>query len=337
MASRFVIIGAGMAGAACAYELTRCGHQVIVVEKDKDVGGRMGTCQLPDSSNGEISAFDYGAQYFTARDAGFQQWIRDAGVVAWEPVIIDYPGDVKRSTASDPWFIGSPSMRNTIEPLLARANVMTSTEITRIDATARHTFTLVTDRGERLDDEFDAVVIAAPAAQAAALAAPYAPRLAAYARAATFSPCWAAMIVTRAASGPSMPDVIVPAKNTPLGWLARNSSKPGRAQSETLDAWVAHAGAEWSTQHLEDSADNVSRLLSIAFIDEMRRTADVSVRIERVETHLWRQAKAARAPEGTPSAALENGVALCGDYMIGGRVEAAYLSGIEAARLLLAR
>jgi renalase len=222
--------------------------------------------------------------------------------------------------------------------LLASARTVVSTEIASIRRTPRGTFALATpDANPSLEQhEFDVVVVATAPTDAATLVAPHAERLAAYARAAKVSPCWAASIVTQSSGQSKAPDLIIPSKDTPLGWIARNASKPGRAQSHVADfeGWVAHATAEWSADHLSDTADNASKLLVDAFTSAIRYATGAAPDIVHAEAQLWRQAKAARAPDGTPPAAMESGIVLCGDYLIAGRVEAAYLSGKAAARLV---
>jgi renalase len=72
LGQHFAIIGAGMAGIACARTLVQAGHQVTVFEKSRGYGGRMATRSSP------FGTFDHGAQYFTVRDARFAQAIATA-------------------------------------------------------------------------------------------------------------------------------------------------------------------------------------------------------------------------------------------------------------------
>jgi len=60
------VIGAGMAGIACARTLVQAGHRVTVFEKSRGAGGRMAT------RRSEFGGFDHGAQFFTVRDERFQ-------------------------------------------------------------------------------------------------------------------------------------------------------------------------------------------------------------------------------------------------------------------------
>ncbi|MBT9440813.1 MAG: FAD-dependent oxidoreductase, partial [Acidovorax sp.] len=65
----FAIIGAGMAGIACARTLVQAGHRVTVFEKSSQAGGRTATIDTP------FGNFDAGAQYFTVRDPRFARAI----------------------------------------------------------------------------------------------------------------------------------------------------------------------------------------------------------------------------------------------------------------------
>ena len=44
--ARIGTLGAGLAGLSAAYQLTRCGHQVTVIEKEQHVGGMATSFQV---------------------------------------------------------------------------------------------------------------------------------------------------------------------------------------------------------------------------------------------------------------------------------------------------
>jgi len=54
--SRIAVVGAGIAGLACARKLIDAGHAVRVFEKSRGVGGRMATRRTPQGT------YDHGAQ-----------------------------------------------------------------------------------------------------------------------------------------------------------------------------------------------------------------------------------------------------------------------------------
>lgn len=64
---RLAVIGAGIAGVSCALQLARAGWRVTLIDKSRGWGGRMATRKT------EFGGFDHGAQYFTVRDARFEQ------------------------------------------------------------------------------------------------------------------------------------------------------------------------------------------------------------------------------------------------------------------------
>lgn len=77
MQNDITIIGAGMAGLACARRLARAGHTPLVLDKGRGIGGRMATRRAT-LAEGEVS-FDHGAQYLTARAPDFAADLHNLG------------------------------------------------------------------------------------------------------------------------------------------------------------------------------------------------------------------------------------------------------------------
>lgn len=73
---RVAVVGAGLAGLACAEALQASGATVTVFDKSRGPSGRMST------RRGDTWQCDHGAQYFTARDAAFRaevgRWVGPA-------------------------------------------------------------------------------------------------------------------------------------------------------------------------------------------------------------------------------------------------------------------
>jgi renalase len=305
---RIAVVGAGMAGLAFAEAAIRPDVRVYLFDKGRGAGGRMSTRRTL-TQLGEVT-FDHGAQYFTARDLNFcarvEQW-RAAGLVApWR-------------AACEDAFVGVPTMN---APLKALANELEVRFDTRVDA-------LVQDEagwrliGEGLDDtSFDAVIVALPAEQASDLLRPVAPAFAAYATSNPSQPCWTVMAAFDAPL-PFKPEVLRAAGA--VGWAARNSAKPGRVALGQVgpEAWVIQGSPEWSLTHLEEMADRVAQLLLKAFFT----ASDVTPRDPIILTaHRWRFARSGTAGMGflwNPQA----GLGVCGDWLVGPRVEGAWLSG----------
>ena len=114
----------------------------------------------------------------------------------------------------------------------------------------------------------------------------------------------------------------------PIGWAARNSAKPGRTGPE---AWVVHASPAWSKQHLEDSPAAVVTALQLALAHAV---GGVLPGVISSTAHRWRYA----LPAAASREFLWNGsrqIGICGDWLAGPRVDAAWLSGHRLAGAII--
>ena len=308
---RIAIVGAGMAGLACAEALRAAAHDVVLFDKGARPGGRMSTKIIP-TPLGDAS-FDYGAQYFVARTPALRaivdRWEQDNIVAPWP------------AAGADAW-VGVPGMS---APLIAMASHGDVRWSARVETLARRSDGWHL-RGARVEaDGFDAVVVAAPAEQAAPLVRTFDPRLAAAADSQKSDPCWTVMAAF-SSDLPIAADVIEDAGV--IGWAARNTSKPGRT---AVEAWVIQASPGWSVAHLEDDGDAVTTML----LDAFARTTGVVAQPIATSAHRWRYARSARSDQGC----LWNGelaLGLCGDWLSGPRVEAAWQSGTALAAAMIA-
>ena len=119
---------------------------------------------------------------------------------------------------------------------------------------------------------------------------------------------------------------------SPLSWISRNSSKPGR--SKQPDTWVGHASPEWSQQHLEEPKDQIEESLRHAFFEAIGIAPRQAV---YCAAHRWRYAL---PPEPLSERCLfddQLAVGTCGDWCSGPRVEGASLSGMAIAGRILNR
>ncbi|MNN33769.1 hypothetical protein D3C81_1475390 [compost metagenome] len=171
------------------------------------------------------------------------------------------------------------------------------------------------------------MIIAIPAPQAAALLSA-APKLAATAASVAMDPVWSVALAFDKPLATPVEGCFV--QDSPLDWLARNRSKPGRSASP--DTWVLHASSAWSRQHLDLPREAVIEQLRCAFAELIGCAvpeADFSL------AHRWLYARPAQAHQWGALADADLGLYACGDWCLSGRVEGAWLSGQEAARRLL--
>jgi hypothetical protein len=157
-----------------------------------------------------------------------------------------------------------------------------------------------------------------PAPLAAALAAPHS-TLAARVRSIPMAPCWAVMVAFEEPLA-GVPDASF-VDDPVLPWFARNGSKPGR---DTPQAWVLHAGAEWSRLEFDRPAGQVQKALLKRFSERIGRTLP-QPRLS--DSHRWRHARV-EAPLGEAFLLDRDlGIGFCGDWCLDARVEAAFQSG----------
>lgn len=298
-----------MAGMACAELLVERGHTVQLFDKGRSPGGRMSSRRMETPAG--LAIFDHGAQYFSARHPDFVSQVNK-----WEAagVVVRWPD------ARDDAWVGVPAM-NAIPQHMARALHVTSGAHVRGIARGADGWHLACSEGNA--GPFDALVIALPAEQAAPLLGLYCLDMARIAVGVPSTPCWAAMLTfAEPVAGPP----VIRGQGI-IAWAARNNSKPGRAGPE---AWTIHATPEWTRAHLEETSQFVASELSRAFLEASGSDSQPLT----VIAHRWRFALSGRAGRDALWDSTSR-LGVCGDWLIGPRVEAAWLSGRHLARMIL--
>jgi hypothetical protein len=336
------VVGAGMAGAACAASLARNGMDVTVFDKSRGVGGRMATRRLrwgaaPGAGDvHELQAeVDHGAPYFSARHPRFRaamQRAARAGVLAvWQPRVHG-----TWAPAGPHSFVPVPAMTALARHLLLGVSVELDRAVQRLHRAAEGWHLVLADGGQA--GPFDHVVLAMPPAQAAVLLAGHHDAWADALAEVRMQPCWTLMAVTADVDWPW--DAAEPERG-PLAWVARNDRKPGRKAPLGCATWVAQATAAWSAAHLEEDPQVVASVLGAALQRLLPASSPVVWHTSVV--HRWRYAvPVAPGPDETVSSQAEcrwdaeRGLGVCGDYLAGGGVEAAWRSGDELADAVVA-
>lgn len=308
------VVGAGMTGLSCARRLADAGCRVQVFDKGRGLGGRLATRRID-----EALSFDHGVQFVTARGAGFAALLHELerrGVAArWRP------RQAGPAAGASGWWVGRPGMSRLVRPLAEGLDVHVAARVVALEDTPGG-WRLRAEAGA-LHGPFDRLVLALPPLQAAALLDGRG--LAASLSAVDVAPCWAVLLAFSAPL-PAPFDVWRAAEGR-LAFAARNASKPGRLALP--EAWVLHAGADWSAAHLEAAPEDVVAALSAAFA-EIAGPLPESL---HASAHRWRYARTLR-PFGRPFLAAER-LHVGGDWCLGAHVEAAYDSGTAIAEDLL--
>ena len=327
------VIGAGIAGAACARALAQAGHAVHVFDKSRGPGGRLATRRLEwVDRHGQPSTtrLDHGAVGFAARSEAFQTFVDHAlhagWLATWSPVLAG--GSLPLDGGSQ-LQVPVPDMPELCRRLLDRGAVTWSYAVDAV-----HKSPLgwqLSSAGKRHGTLFDAVLLAVPPAQAAPLLGPHRPDWARRASVAPMQPCWTLMGVASEAAVELGWDVLRPPTG-PLAWAMRNDSRPGRSRVPGQAHWVVHARSGWSRRHLEQTPEWVMPQMQAALADCLGRPVDWLHSV----VHRWRYAQ----PQGQRDAAVEPcwwdatlGLGVCGDFFGSSGVEGAWLSaqGLSSA------
>lgn len=303
-----------MAGLACAQALLRGGHAVTLLDKGRGAGGRMAARRVT-TPLGEVT-FDHGAQYFTARDPAFeaevQRWATSGQAALWP-------------AAGETAWVGTPAMNTPLKALAEGLDVRWNTRVDHLSERLDR-WVVETDQGMQFDAEV--VIVALPSEQSAAVLATIAEHLAARARSVVSQPCWTLMLAF-AERLPVHNDCLRGNNDAALGRAYRNSAKPGRGGPE---AWVIQAGPVWSAQYVDQPSERVETALSDAL--SLRLGAVLPKPIAK-SSHKWRYARSGIEGSG---ALWDVGMRLgaCGDWLVGPRVEGAWLSGKRLAEQVMA-
>ncbi|QZA77193.1 FAD-dependent oxidoreductase [Deefgea tanakiae] len=320
-----IVIGAGMAGLSAAQQLRAAGKDVLVLEKSRGVGGRMATRRT------DAGQWDHGAQYFTARSATFRRqialWLRANVVSRWHEPIYAWDGTTLQASSPQQRFVGKPTMNAPLRAMAAQLVIELSAQVSCISRSCG----AWSVHSESKTWQAPELVLAIPAPQVARLLPATHPLQAATAQV-TMQPCWAVMISSKHAIHLPFAGLFVNETNVNddvLSWIALDSSKAGRSGQH----WVLHASVAWSLAHLDDTPDMVIDALCQAFSRLLKQWGQSKPSWQAATAHRWLYARGNAEAPITQDAS--DGLAIAGDWLAGGRVEGAYLSGVAAADILL--
>jgi renalase len=307
-----VVIGAGIAGVACAVELARTGVSVRVRERAAQVGGRMGGRSVAGRT------VDLGAAYFTVRDPGFgrvvERW-RAAGLARPWTSELAVLGDGTRGSAPGPVRWSAPGGLAGLVADLATGLVVESDHAVRR-----------VGPGPVVDGApADAVVLAMPDPQARRLLDPAHPAVAELAGR-EWRPAIAVAAGWAAREWDELPAAFV--NDHPVLTLVADD---GARRGDDAAVLVAHTTAEVARAHAVDPADAIEPVLGA-----LRELLGVRTSPDWALAHHWPHAAPARSREA-PFHLGDDGIGIAGDGWGSPRVETAWRSGYLLGRALVDR
>ncbi|MGD9295598.1 MAG: NAD(P)-binding protein [Roseobacter sp.] len=308
---RIAVIGAGIAGLRLA-QLLSVRANVQLFDKSRGPGGRMSTRRA------EEFRFDHGAQYFTAHGIAFQTFLRpfiaDGTVERWTPRLASLGGEGKAPVWSAPRYVALPGMNGLCKAMAQGLQVSLQNRIARIERHPDGDWTLTNEQGGSCG-RFDWVISTAPAEQSARLMPAIFSRKKVL-DGARMTACYSLML--GGLDTTDLPWDAAVVQDSPIAWIAINSSKPGRSGAPSI---LCQSRNDWAEQHLEDAPEDVQAALIGAFQDATGLSPDDA---SHISLHKWRFAKVEKAADEPFLLDAENRLAAAGDWCGAGRVEAAF-------------
>ena len=314
MPAPVVVIGAGIAGVACARALQDAGVPVVVRDRGRQVGGRVGL-RVRDGR-----AVDIGASYLTVRTEDFAEVVEDwaaRGLARpWTDTFSVVGPDGIEGTTTGPVRWAAPAgLRSLIEDLAAGLVVEPASEVEDVGP------------GPTVDGAaVTAVVLAMPDPQALDVLAddlvdvrrsldrPWDPALALYA-------AWDAR------DWPDLDGAFVTGSDV-LTWLADD----GRRRGDGAPVLVAHSTPQLAARYLDHPADACPELL-----EALQRLLGISTAPRWAAVKRWSLATPTQ-PRAEPYLLGTDLVGVCGDgWSPRSRIEGAYGSGRALGRELARR
>lgn len=319
-----IVLGAGISGLSAAATLRHGGHEVLVLEKSRGLGGRAATRrwdQVP---------VDHGAQFFTARSDPFR-----AQVAAWEELGVCHEWcrgfhQYHDGVLSSPEAGHHPRYACRMG-MSALGSALAETDGMSIERQSKVRGIRSEDRVWRLTCEDGKsfrtrrLIVTSPPPQGADLLAEAAPEAADLLRGIAMEPCLAL-----AARFPrrSIPWHGIQSADATLSWIGHDTLKrPDLHHDRTII--VLHTSPAFSRAHYDAPEENLREVLLV-------RASELSGEDlrepESIFLQRWRYARPAQPPKGPPALSfdLPAPLILAGESFAGGKIEGAWLSGRAA-------
>ena len=313
--SRVVVIGAGLSGLTAASAVAAAGHDPIVVDKGRGVGGRLATRRIGDA------VFDHGAQFLTVRSADFRtevdRWLAAGVVYEWTRGFGDVPDGYPR-------YAGVGGMTSIAKHLSTGLDVRCSTLAFAVESNDHHV-AVRTDTNELIEAE--ALIVTCPLPQSYSLLLTAGIELPRSVLDVDYDRTIALLAVP--VEPVTIGSVGVMQNADPVFSMIVDNQRKGVSP---VPAVTLHANPGWSFARWDDEHAITEGVLR----SEARRVLGVD--LEAAQVKRWRFATPARMlPEPCWVADANRPIVAAGDVFAGPKVEGAWRSGRAAAAAVIER
>ena len=315
---KIAIIGAGMSGITVAKELAKS-NEVVVFDKSRGIGGRMATRRTPNYH------FDHGAQFFTAKSDEFKELCqkakKDNVIEKWECQLVEISDNninTKSYVNNSQYFVAKPQMNSLCKYMGKDLNILLSKKIDAINFD-KNKWSLKTLENDIFED-FDYLILAIPSHQAVNLIPGNFKHFDIVSNI-KMSGCFTLMLGFQEDINLEFDAALV--KESNISWISLNSSKPGRKNGYSL---VVNSSNRWADENIEEELEIIKEKM----ITSLKEIINFDFNnIDYQNIHRWSYANAALRKGDKSLFDKSLNLGICGDYLISGRVENAFLSGLD--------
>ena len=329
------IIGAGISGLIAGKKLAKAGHDVTVIEKNRELGGRLATYK----KNGQI--FDYGITSVISSDPTFESFInlliKKNTLKEWTSDFALYDGtqlhEINPNRPSNSYHVSENGLSSIAQYLSRWVDVKSEEKaggLTHIGADRSKKRSWMINMTDISVFECDAVILAAPAPEAYGVlqtAQDETPsrRIIRHIDEVRYNSCFSLMASYSKELLPYWNGI--ECEDHTLSWIGNESAK---LDSPAQTSVVIRSSPGFARKHRDSDPEEISRLL-------LERASDISdswlINPEWTKLHFWKYYEAINPMEDyfMELEMEEAPLALVGDYMSGNTVESAFLSGYHLA------
>ena len=344
-------MGAGVSGLMVGRNLSalQAVDCVDIFEKSRGVGGRMATRRY------DTLMFDHGAPFFTARSKAFQRWllplINEGVITAWQPKLITLSPNKKpfKRQWYEPHYVGVGGNNRLGKYVAGGQHIVLNSTIRSCNKVDNHWFLI--DENNNQYGPYDWLITAIPPAQVAALCETCVngPQLPSFIRETQMTSCFSLMLGYEHALPVNWQWAKV--NDSCIASIALEYAKSEAVNGfavviKSTEVWAQkhkHAELSWVQAHLlqefnallagAGSVRGVSQLLPKVVYSDCHRwlysqkcnSKDVDEAVEVTGTDV--------PPPGFYSDDVQ-GMSCCGDWLLSGGIESAFLSADALSRHL---